>query len=514
MAKKRAIVVGGGLAGLTAGAELAQAGFQVTVLEKERRCGGKLASWPHPATGTFVEHGMHGWWRNYTNFFDLMQRVGIASDTVLRRSEGSTIVWCDGQRRRVTPVRWPAPLFLLGYLLRARVPWVRNVVPLVRAALALLAFEPTRDYRRLDGMSMRAWLKAMGVSRDVERAFFEPYVRSFAFDSADNISAAAVLSAYHFYLVRHHDDIVANWLVGDPDTLITTPMVDYIKTRCGEVVCENKVKGLWLDNTGGVKGVIATNPLRRDGVECVDDANGLPGCGVEAEHVVLAVDVENCRTLIPEAWKSKEELKGIRCLDTTPVLVARLWFKGAGLLGDATTGVFVDYPLLDNFFVLSNLQEEFRNLRDTTAIEVQGYMVDDMVGWGEKELLAVVLRDLCKAFECLRGAELRCKPEVKMHKDSFAHQGPNTDQLRPDTCTGVNGLYLAGDWVNRSPAVWHMERAVVSGKLAANAVLKATNGRAIEVCPMRKSGWLFRGCVALARIACKMITGWGRAGEK
>ena len=86
MAKKRAVVVGGGLAGLTAAVELVQKkDFQVTVLEKQRRCGGKLASWPHPATGDFVEHGMHGWWRNYTNFFALMKRVGISCDVRLDR---------------------------------------------------------------------------------------------------------------------------------------------------------------------------------------------------------------------------------------------------------------------------------------------------------------------------------------------------------------------------------------------------------------------------------------------
>ena len=500
MAKKRAVVVGGGLAGLTAAVELVQKkDFQVTVLEKQRRCGGKLASWPHPATGDFVEHGIHGWWRNYTNFFALMKRVGIPCD-VLRQAKGSTIVWSNGDKQTVRPIRWPAPLFILGYLLRARVPWSDQLGPLARAAMGILAFDPTRDFRRLDCMTMRAWLKSMGIREDVERAFFEPYVRSFAFDSAENISAAAVLSAYHFYLVRHHDDIVPSWLVDDPDSLIIQRIVQYIEENGGRVVCSNRVTGLWLDATDDVKGVVAER-VEGDGVVAG------PRYTEGADHVVLAADVENCGKLIPVRWRSKTVFRNIELLGTTPVLVARLWFEGRDLLGDATTGIFVDYPVLDNFFVLSNLQNSFCG-REVTVVEVQGYMVDRMVCWSKTRQLQAVLKDLESAFECLKATKLKHR-EVLMHEDSFAHQGPKSDELRPGTRTGVAGLYLAGDWVNPSPAVWHMERAVVSGKLAASAVLEATSGGKLTIWPMRRTGLLFRACVAIAKAAC-WVDGWRR----
>lgn len=60
---RRALVIGGGLAGLSAALELADRGYLVTIKEKEDRIGGKLFSKPVEIfrNKTFqVEHGFHG----------------------------------------------------------------------------------------------------------------------------------------------------------------------------------------------------------------------------------------------------------------------------------------------------------------------------------------------------------------------------------------------------------------------------------------------------------------------
>jgi heterodisulfide reductase subunit A-like polyferredoxin len=60
---KKVLVVGGGLAGLSAALELADRGYQVTIKEKENRIGGKLFCIPvevFPDEYYTVEHGFHG----------------------------------------------------------------------------------------------------------------------------------------------------------------------------------------------------------------------------------------------------------------------------------------------------------------------------------------------------------------------------------------------------------------------------------------------------------------------
>ena len=73
------LIIGGGLAGLSAALELAERGYQVTLREAGDVLGGRLATRDiSNAAGDFrVEHGLHMWFDNYHQFKDIRQRLGI-----------------------------------------------------------------------------------------------------------------------------------------------------------------------------------------------------------------------------------------------------------------------------------------------------------------------------------------------------------------------------------------------------------------------------------------------------
>ena len=76
--EKRAVIIGSGIAGLTAGIHLAERGFNVTIKEKNNYLGGKVGSWPvtqKDGTPTFVEHGFHAFFRQYYNLHALLRRI-------------------------------------------------------------------------------------------------------------------------------------------------------------------------------------------------------------------------------------------------------------------------------------------------------------------------------------------------------------------------------------------------------------------------------------------------------
>src|SRR5690348_16773272 len=82
----KVVVVGGGLAGLTAALHLAERGLQPLLLEADPEfCGGRVGSkpatrltdqtgkeWVFPA-----EHGIHGFWRQYHNLKAMLARHQI-----------------------------------------------------------------------------------------------------------------------------------------------------------------------------------------------------------------------------------------------------------------------------------------------------------------------------------------------------------------------------------------------------------------------------------------------------
>src|SRR5439155_27292046 len=81
----RTIVMGGGLAGLTAAADLADAGAQVLLLEKRPVLGGKVSSWvdgewsearPGGDPVSYpVESGLHVFFGCYRELLAMMRRV-------------------------------------------------------------------------------------------------------------------------------------------------------------------------------------------------------------------------------------------------------------------------------------------------------------------------------------------------------------------------------------------------------------------------------------------------------
>ena len=73
----RAVVVGGGLAGITAAIALAQAGAEVTVLEAKPRLGGATMSFTRD--GLAIDTGQHVFLRCCTAYRGLLDRLGMAA---------------------------------------------------------------------------------------------------------------------------------------------------------------------------------------------------------------------------------------------------------------------------------------------------------------------------------------------------------------------------------------------------------------------------------------------------
>jgi uncharacterized protein with NAD-binding domain and iron-sulfur cluster len=72
----RVVVVGGGLAGLSAACELADRGLAVTLLEARARLGGVTFSFNRG--DLVVDNGQHVLLRCYTAYLDFLRKIGVA----------------------------------------------------------------------------------------------------------------------------------------------------------------------------------------------------------------------------------------------------------------------------------------------------------------------------------------------------------------------------------------------------------------------------------------------------
>lgn len=73
---KKIAVIGGGIAGISATANLAERGMDVTLFEKDHFLGGKIGSWEFESNGETLraEHGFHAFFRQYYNLRSFLKK--------------------------------------------------------------------------------------------------------------------------------------------------------------------------------------------------------------------------------------------------------------------------------------------------------------------------------------------------------------------------------------------------------------------------------------------------------
>lgn len=161
MTERPTIVVGGGLAGITAALDLAVAGRRVLLLEARPRLGGRASSGRR--AGRPVDTGVHVILRCYDQYRALLGQLGVAHLVPVQDRLDIPVLLPDGQTAHLTRARHgPAPLHLVPALLRyaALPPFARLAA--LSGATALRRVDPDAPRHDLD--SFGDWLARHGQS--------------------------------------------------------------------------------------------------------------------------------------------------------------------------------------------------------------------------------------------------------------------------------------------------------------------------------------------------------------
>lgn len=445
--KSDVLVIGGGLAGLSAAVALSSAGAKVTLLERKPYIGGRAYSYPHPALDEVID-SQHVLLGCCTNLIDLCRRSGV--DRQIKWYDRITFLepGRDGgapRRSDIGPSGLPSPGHSSLSFLRAG---MLSVGDKARIALGLMEF--LRGYPKTDDEPFSAWLKRTGQTERAILHFWEPVILGALNDSFDRCSTRYAGQVFHETFLKSAE----GGRLGIP----MQPMTAFY-----EPVAELAVRqGTALHLRASVDTLTRVEGGRWQAVTS-------EGAVHTAESVVLALPFEQTRRLlatIAEGEPARELLPALEHFTHAPITTLHVWFDRAVTEMDHAA-------LLD-----TRIQWMFNKTNIRGGDEAGQYL--ELVISGSfaelhktrDEILVPALEELARFFPKVREARLVKSGVLKEARATFSVV-PGLDKFRPNAKTASEGLFLAGDWTRTGwPST--MESAVRSGRLAAEAI---TGGR-------------------------------------
>ena len=432
MTGARVAVVGGGLAGIAAALELADAGATVTLYEARARLGG--ATYSVRRNEHWIDNGQHVLLRCCTAYHGLLARLGVEHLVPIQLRLRIPVLREGKRPAFLRRSSLPAPLHLVPALLRYSLLTPADRLRALRAAAALRKLDPADE--NLDKRTFGAWLRAHSQSDDAIAELW-------------NLIALPTLN-----------------LPADKGSLALATMVFRTGLFDSQDACDIGIPAVPLQR---LHGDAATAALERCGVQIalsspvsrVDRGRVvLNGDADDVDAVIVAVPHDAVARLVPDGVVDP---KALEQLGSSPIVNLHVLFDRR-VLEEPFAAAAAESPLQ---WLFDRTEASEVSSGQLVSVSLSGAHAE--IGVPLAELRERYLPALQRLLPAARNAEVLDFTATREPRATF-RAAPGSARLRPKTHTAVPGIYLAGAWTDTGwPAT--MESAVRSGLVAASAVL-------------------------------------------
>ena len=445
------IVIGGGLAGLSAAVALAEAGYRISLLEKRPFLGGRATSYVLPG-GEHVDNCQHITLGCCTNLDDFYRRAGAAGK--IRFFDRFLFCFPDGRRGVLKSSPLPAPLHLaLSFLTFPLLTWADKVA--IGHALLFIARDAGQPPDLISAgksLTMLEWLNLHKQTEGALSHFWGPVLVSALNEELDRTDARYGVDVFWKAFIANR----AGYKFGVPAVALAD-----LYEGCRAA----------LITSGGVVRLRA--PVRRIEIEN-HRASGVSfesGETLQADYYIAAVPHGAMPGLLPAEIASREPaFANLSKLRATPITGVHFWFDRTvmnepfiTLLDSTTQWIF------NKTFLYGG-----GNSAEAGAGQYLQLVISASYGLVQRprqEIVDECLAEVRRVLPAAREAQLVKSTVIKETAATFSPE-PGCDLWRPPSVSPINGLFLAGDWTATGwPAT--MEGAVRSGYLAAEAITAA-----------------------------------------
>ncbi len=455
--KKSVLILGGGLAGLTAAKRLTDNGFQVKVLEKRDIYGGKVSAWKDDE-GDWIESGTHCFFGAYSVLYDLMKEIKTYHAVVWKEHQ-LTYTLSGGKQFTFNTWDLPSPLHLLpaivknGYFSFGEM--AAFAISLIPLALKKEKYAPTQDH-----LTFTEWAHQKKFGNRLLEKMFRPMALALKFIPPEEISAKIILDVTETFY-RIPDASRMGFLKGSPQEYLTQPLLEYSASKGAIFKNRTVVEELLFDGTE-INGVQLRN-----------------GEILTADYYLCALPIHNLKKVLPDSLKHYDPFFGdLEKLEGVPVISAQIWYDKEITNDDNV--LFSPDGVIPVYANLARTTPEYTTLRGEpfsgkTRFEFCVAPAKELIGLSKEEIIHLVDQSVRNCYpETSNGAKILKSTLVKIPESVYAPL-PNMEQYRPTQKTPIRNLFLAGGFT-RQLYYDSMGGAVMSANLAVDGIVKDAEG--------------------------------------
>jgi squalene-associated FAD-dependent desaturase len=422
---KKIVVIGGGLAGLSAASFLSNAGFKIELLEASPKLGGRAYSFLDNETGAVIDNGQHilmGCYNETLNFFKL-----IGAEENLTKQSHLSLNFVK-QNFELCPLKASGSLYPFNLLSAV---FNYSAISFYEKLLFIKFFTKIYLYtdKDLKELTVLEWLLLEKQTANLIKSFWEIFAVS-ALNTDIKKASAKIFAAVIKKIFFRGNDASAIIL---PSLGLTEAYCDdalrFINNKEGRFSFSEPVITLNVQDSV-IKEIVTTKRVISD-FDCV----------ISAIPLYALKKIMTGKNFLPDLE-----------FDYSSILTAHLFLK-------ENRFVNTFYGLID-----SPVQWVFNKGTHLTVVISNA---DNFMGVSQEEIIELILDELNK-YILLGRSEISTYKIIKEKRAAFI---PSNDILdkRPSVYTPFKNFFLAGDWTDTGlPAT--IESAVKSGRIAADAV--------------------------------------------
>ncbi|MEW6062645.1 MAG: hydroxysqualene dehydroxylase HpnE, partial [Bacteroidota bacterium] len=410
------LIIGGGVAGLSAAVELTSRGFSVLLIEQKQHLGGRTYSFIHPDTGDEVDNGQHLLMGCYHSTLRYLNIIG-AEDFVETQKTMSVIFRLPN--RSVVELKThslPPPLNVLWGLCSLSNLSVTNRLKLLRVGIDVMFKNPDTN-KRLHSMSVSQWLEELGQPEENRKYLWDVIAIGALNDSLHKVSAAlfAKVIKTAFFGSRKNSSMVI------PKKGLSAVLIDqaarFIESKGGEILLNTSVEKIH-----------------------------------QAEESIRQVTLDSGQTVTPKAVISAvpyftlakifgdPKSIGVKFLDefiSSPIVTVHLWFDQHFV--EETFCALLDSPI-HWVFNKSKMYQKSEHELMYLSLVVSG--AHEFVEKDKDEIVALAVNELRRFYSNAERATLVHSLVIKEKRATFSPR-VGIEQFRPSHTTAFRNLFLA-----------------------------------------------------------------------